>query len=522
MRSKDHYLSTTKRGDSTILYLSKPLLRFGWGGLLILATFGNLVADELGSPVGTPNAAPLPTDSPAPDNSAAPDNGWQAPINPQASVTPLLPQQQAGNANLPLSSSAWNTQSSQLTAPNLYTTGANNLSQVSTNSALTQAFSDQAVSGFLSEPGIGYSHAPIERVRLGPFDLKAALSINLVSDDNLSASGGSGGKIRDTSLGVTPAVLLEYGAEEGQKAYASLVYAPTLTRFFHHSDENTNNQNVALTVQYPFQRLTLDLSQTYAQVTGINVDLNSRTTQTSSVTTFGGNYDIDDKLTFSSHLQELITRFSGGEGQGGQTSSINSSLSYQISEKMRLGPSINVGLDKPQGAMKDKFEQGLLGFNYQPTGKFSLFAQGGAEFLQYDQGGDAVDPIFSTGIGYAPFDSTTFAVNASRSTRSSNADSAQTVVSTGAGFSATQRFLQRFYLNFSFNYSHYDNQSDTGGVSPTAGGSQDNLVYRPSLSFNPTAWTSIAIYYQYLDNESSTPGEGYHDNQMGISTTAQF
>jgi hypothetical protein len=227
---------------------------------LILATLGNLVADELGSPVGTPNAAPLPANSQPPDSSQAPDNGWQAPINPQASVTPLLPLQQAGNPNLPLSSSAWNTQSSQLTAPNLYTTGANNLSQIATNTALTQAFSEQAVSGFLSEQGISYSHAPIERVRLGPFDLKAALSVNLVSDDNLLAGGGSGEKISDTSFGVTPAVMLEYGAEEGQKAYASLVYAPTLTRFFHHSAENTDNQNAALNVQYPFQRLTLDLS----------------------------------------------------------------------------------------------------------------------------------------------------------------------------------------------------------------------------------------------------------------------
>jgi len=522
MRSKHLHLSTTKRGDPTILYLSKPLLRFGCGGLLILATLGNLGADELGSPEGAPNAAPLPADSQASDNSPAPDNGWQAPINPQASNTPLLPQQQAGNPNLPLSSSAWNTQSSQLTAPSLYTTGANNLSQIATNTALTQAFSEQAVSGFLSEPGIGYSHAPIERVRLGPFDLKAALSVNLVSDDNLMASGGGAAKVSDTSFGVTPAVLLEYGAEEGQRAYASLIYAPTLTRFFHHSDENTNNQNVALNVQYPFQRLTLDLSQTYAQVTGINTDINSRTTQSSSGTTFGGSYDIDDKLSFTSHLQELITSFSGGEGEGGRTSSINSSLSYQISKKMTLGPSVNVELDKPQGAKQDTLEQALLGFNYQPTEKFSLFAQGGAEFLQYDQGGDTVDPIFSAGVGYTPFDSTTLSVNASQSTHSSAADSTQTVLSTGVGFSATQRLLQRFYLNFSFDYSHNDNQSDADGISTTTGGSQDTLVYRPSLSFTPTAWTTVAIYYQYLDNESSTPGGAYHDNQMGISASAQF
>ena len=173
---------------------------------------------------------------------------------------------------------------------------------------------------------------------------------------------------------------------------------------------------------------------------------------------------------------------------------------------MTLGPSLNVGLDKPQGAKQDTFEQALMGVNYQPTGKISLFAQGGAEFLQYDGGGDSVDPVFSAGIGYTPFDSTTFSVNAYQSTHSSNADSTQTVVVTGVGFSATQRFFQRFYLNLSFDYSHNDDQSGADGVSVTPGSSQDNLVYRPSLSFNPTSWTSIAIYYEYLDNESSDAG----------------
>jgi hypothetical protein len=514
MRSERPHLSTTKRAGPTIFHLPKPLLRFGQGGLLILATLGNLAANELPSPVGAPNAEPLSVNPAPPANS-------QAPVNPQVPNTPLLPQQ-GGNSYSPFPSSSSNTQSPQITAPALYTTGANDLSQIVTNSALTEAFSQQAVSGFLSEPGISYSHGPIERIRLGPFDLKAVLSMNVVSDDNLLAGAGGGTKISDTSFGVTPAVLLEYGAQEGQKGYASLVYAPTLTRFFHHSDENSDNQNAALNFRYPFQKLTLDLSQTYSQVTGINQDLSSRTTQTSSLTTFGGDYDIDDKLSVSSHLQELITSFSGGGGQGDKTSSLNSSMAYRLSGKMTMGPSFNVGLDKPQNAKQETFEQALLGLNYQPTGKISLFAQGGAEFRQYDQGGDRTNPIFSAGAGYTPFDSTTLSVNAFQNTHSSNADSTQTVVSTGVEFSATQRILQRFYLNFGFNYSHDDNQSGAGGISTTAGGSRDILVYRPSLSYAPSAWTSLAIYYQYLDNESSTTGGTYHDNQMGVSVSARF
>lgn len=538
MRSNRHHLST-KREGSTIFYLPKPLLTFGYGSLLILATLGNLVADQPPSPVGAPDAEPLPdtsavpANSQTPDNSQAPDNS-QTPVNPQGPNNPLLPQP-VSNLYLPLSSSSSNVQSPQITTPSLYITGVNNVSQVATNAALTQAFSQQTASGFYSEQGMSYSNPPIEQIRLGPVDLKAAISTNVVSDDNLR-TGQTGEGRSDTSYGVTPAILLEYGTQEGQKGYASVVYAPTLTRFFHESDQNSFDQNAALNVQYPFQKLSLNFSEAYSQSTGINTDINSRTTQTSSTTTFGGNYDIDDKLSFSSNVQETITSFAGGGGEGDTTSSVNSSLSYHLSEKMTLSSSLNGGVDKPQDASQQTFEQALLGLNYQPTEKIGLFAQAGAEFRQGSQensgnqtgqGGDETNPIFSAGVGYAPFDSTNLSVNANQSVYSSSAISGQTVVSTGVGFAATQRFLQRFFLNFSFDYTHNDNQSGTGstaqsnGIS-TTGGSQDNLVYRPSLSVAPTAWTSLAIYYQYLDNKSSTPGETYHDNQMGVSASAQF
>lgn len=555
MRLNRPYLSTTNRRAPAIFNLTKPLLAWGFGGLLTLALLGNLVADDQTdqtTPAVSPNAGTLPDDSTPPDSS-------QAPVNPQMPVTPLLPQQGV-NPYLPFSSSpasAANTQSPQLTAPTLYTTGTNDLSQIATTAALTQAFSQSSASGFYSEPGMSYSYPPIERIRLGPFDLKAALSTNLISDDNIR-TGTQGQKISDTSYGITPAILLEYGAHEGQKGYASVVYTPTITRFFHNPDLNSDDQSVALGVQYPFQRLTLNFSESYSQATGVNTDLNARTTQTSNATTFGGTYDIDDKLAFSSSVQEVITSFSAGGGQGGgtqagtpggvqgqgdQTTSVNTSLSYHLSEKMSVGPNVNAGFDKPDNSKQETFEQAYLGLTYLATEKINFFAQGGVEFRQggglnnnnnnqlgqgNNQNGNTVNPIFSAGVGYTPFDSTSFSLNAYQGVHSSVADSSQTVT-TGVGVNASQRFFQRFFLNLSFSYSHNDDLSGTGGFSTTsntggttAGTSQDTFAYRPSLSYNPTLWTSVAIYYQYLDNQSNSVGANYHDNQMGVSASVQF
>ncbi len=551
------------------------MVRLGCGGVLILALLGTLRAQTT-SPANSADSGSLPVSPAAPtpsnsqstgsgsDNSQSQDNSQNrdnsqgggnspsltnpaAPGTSQVPNTPLLPQQ-AANPYQPFSSaSSADGQSPQLTTPSLFTTGTNDVSQIATNAALASAFSQQPVSGFLSETGAGYSHPPIERILLGPFDLKAAINFTVVSDDNIQGGGGGApgqGKMSDTSLALTPAILLQYGTHEEEKGYASLVYSPTLTRFLHYSVENSDNQNAAFNASYAFQRLTLNLSQTYSESTGINLDSNSRTTQTSSVTSFGGSYDIDDKLSFSSYLQEVITSFSNGEGEDDEITSVNSSLPYHLSDKITLSPSFNIGMEQPKAAPKQTFEQGLMGINYLPTAKINLYAQGGAEFRQYDSGStngqpissaSVVNPIFSAGSVYTPFDSTSLSFNAFQSVHSSNVDAGQTNVDTGVGISATQRFLQRFYLNFTFNYTHESGQSNTGAPPPTnvvvpagspppllGNGSEDNFVYRPSLSFAPTAWSSIAIYYSYLENESNTPGTGYHDNQLGISISAQF
>jgi len=82
--------------------------------------------------------------------------------------------------------------------------------------------------------------------------------------------------------------------------------------------------------------------------------------------------------------------------------------------------------------------------------------------------------------------------------------------------------LQRVSLGFSFNYNHNDNQNGTGNGNSGNDGNQDTLTYQPSVTYNPTAWTAIAVYYLYVANESNTPGQAYHDNQVGVSVSVQF
>ena len=397
---------------------------------------------------------------------------------------------------------------------------------------------------------MSYSHPLFERLRLGPFDLKASVTTAVVSDDNLAAGQGSTGKLSDTFLAVTPSVVLVYGDQEGQRAYSSLIYAPTINRYFQHAGLNDTNQNVGFSMGYPFQKLSLDVSETYTQTTGINQDINARTTQNASVTRLGANYVLSDKLGLSSQVQEIITTYENGVGLGDEISSFDNKLAYQLTDKITIGPELNLGIEQPKGGRQETFEQGLVSWTYLATDKISFSGNAGAEIRQpnSDNGafggqssGSTVNPVFSAGIGYNPFDSTRLSLSGYENQQASSGSGSQTVTNLGVGFSATQRFLHRFYFGFSYFYAHSEYQSSSGSTTAPVtapvtgppgtnfvipvqvnGAKQDNFVYRPSISYSPTLWSSIGLYYQYQDNQNTTPGAGYHDNQMGVSVSAQF
>jgi hypothetical protein len=541
-------MQVTEQKDPRIFYLAKSLRGMGLSMLLILSSFRILGAQEVPAPADAPNAEPLPGSPAAANNAGNPNNSGNTdntggalgtspdsgdvnsstPYNPSTLYTPaglyspLLPQTAPNSLS--------GNQAPQLTTPSLFLTGSNDVSQIATRNALSQAFSEDSALGFYSESGMDYSHGPFGLILLGPLTLRTTLSTSIVSDDNLRISdqssgpfGTGGQKQSDTSYTITPAAMFEYGNREGQKGYASLTYAPTFVHFFHYSTQNANNQNVAFNVQYPFQRLTLSASEAYTQTSGTNTESNSRTTETSEVSTVGGNYAFDDKIDLSSHFQYATSTFSQGVGLNDTTASINTSLNYHLSAKLTVSPSVNVGEDTPQETGRENYQQALLGVSYVPTAKISLSAQGGAEFRQYEQAsGGTSSPIFAVGLGYTPFDSTTINLSAFQNQQPSSFLLNQTVINTGVGVAATQRFFQRFFLNFTFNYSHSDYESNSQAAGDVGNLTQDQLTYRPSISYSPTTWTAVTVYYQYEDNKSNEADQSYHDNQMGVSISAQF
>ena len=503
------------------------------------------------------NNSPQNSDNTSSNSSDDTDNNAPAPNAPGPGNTvnpnsPLLPSQALNTSPLYTSPGANGVQTSVLSAPALYNTGAFDLSQVSSNNALAQAFMQTGMVS--SEENPGEEPSPLDRIRIGPVDLKTALNFSIIGDDNIDAQPAGKDRVHDVSFTLTPAVLVEYGAHEGQKGFASIVYSPVLQRFAHYSAQNSDNQNVALNLQYPFQRLTLNATETYAETTGVNLDARARTTETTDVATFGGSYEIDDKLSVLSNLEYLDTSYSGtGTGSGSTTNSSansdngsggllgetreswNTALSYHLTDKLTLGPGVNIGIESPQDSPQQTFEQGLVNINYQPTEKIALFGQGGVEWRQYSGGASDTNPVFSAGINYAPRDETTLTLSGYQNVEPTSDNSSQTDVNTGVAVAGSERLFQKLTVAFSFIYSHTEYTANGGSTTPARatttvspfsqnanGSNQDNYVYRPSLTYVVNQWSTLALYYQYQGNVSSGAASSYHDNSLGFSVSAQF
>lgn len=407
-----------------------------------------------------------------------------------------------------------------------YTPGQNDISQVATRSELNGAFLQGTnLSGINTTPLMTESESPIKPIRLGPFMLKTAISANAVNDDNILAQ--STNRQSDTIITTTPAFRLEYGELDGQKATASLTYAPSIIRFLNNGSQNTTDQFVDFSLSYPFNEWTFFLTQDYSLTTGTDIDVHNRVTQESFDTTIGANYQVDEKLSVNTSFSQVISDFVDGGAVSTDSWVLDTSANFRATEKLTVGPEVLFGFDNPQGDDGQEYVQIMESLTYQPTVKITLYSQGGVEVRQFNQGGGAdINPIFRTGISYSPFESgcTTLDLAGFQTVRTSTLSSDQNVIDLGVGLTFRQRFFQRVYLTLNASYSHADYQTD-GNSSSTPSSSpsnEDDLVLRSSLSVNPTEWSSLNLYYQYQDTTSSQANNSFQDHQAGVSVTVQL
>jgi hypothetical protein len=335
-------------------------------------------------------------------------------------------------------------------------------------------------------------------------------------DDNIYAAPDGPARISDFIWSVSPLIAWNSAAETGADNSVQLAYAPTFVLYQENSRNDTIDQAGNFLYAYHDGRMDFVVSESAASAQESNADVDDLVQETSSVTLINFNYQLTAKTTLNLSATQSIT--DDDPGFGSIQWSGAAYLDYQITPKTTLGLGGVVGLADLDGP-NQTFEQANGRVTYNPTAKLSFNATGGLEFRETQGfGGEDLTPDFSLGLSYEPFDGTTLTVQGYRRYEYSGRLYGQDYLATGATASFSQRFFRKFYFVVSgvFENAEYeDNLSD----------SSSNVRYnyysvQPAISFQPTTWCDLTLFYQHREDISQATAPGFTDNQVGF--TAKF
>jgi hypothetical protein len=341
------------------------------------------------------------------------------------------------------------------------------------------------------------------------------LSLTLAGyyDDNIYVQPRGANRVGDFIWTVAPTIAWNSAKTTGMENSVQLLYSPGFVFYQDHPGNNTVEQVGSFVYGYHGPKSELVISQQYASVQNSAPDLGDLVKLEEYITTINFDYQLSGKLSLTLHAQQDITDYDDGFDSTQWTGSAY--MNYAALPKTTFGVGVLFGAADLEGP-NQTFEQLNGRVLYTPTSKLSFNATVGAEFRQ-TQGSsrDQVNPTFSLGLDYDPFDGTDVNLNAYRDYAYSAKYYGDDYLATGVSGSVTQRFFQKFYAIFtaSFENAVYEDNF----TNQSANLSYNYFTVRPALAFRPTEWCELSIFYQYRENVSQTI-DAFTDNQAGFQS----
>ncbi len=361
---------------------------------------------------------------------------------------------------------------------------------------------------------------------------RVGVTLRTVYDDNVNLSQTD--RQGDFYTSIEPTIELGFGRTDGN--FLQLVYSPSVSLFFDHTEANSIQHLITFTGQLGLPRLILNLSQevqilngsgwnfpsgTGTEFTRTNLDVSRRTRLNIYTTRLDANYSLTGKTFLTAGLNYSVTDY-----ESFLSSSVisgNLYANYTYSPKLAFGVGLTAGYNSVEAPSQDQtFEQLNARVSYGLSGKVSASFTAGLEFRQISES-DAEDngsPVFEGALFYQPFDGTSLALNLSRRTMSSAVLASQDFHSTSVVLSGRQRFLQRIYLGLSLGYENSSYFSTMQGFSSTR--SDDYYFLQTALDVDLTSFWAAGVYYLHREDDSSLPAFSFYDNQFGLRTSLNF
>ena len=347
--------------------------------------------------------------------------------------------------------------------------------------------------------------------------VQLSLTLSGYYDDNIYVQPRGPNRVSDYIWTVAPSISWSSSQVTGMENSFQLAYSPGFIFYQENPANNTVEQVGSFVYGYHGPRTDLVISQQYASVQNSAPDLGDLVNLEEYVTTANLDYALTSKLGLTLRAQQDITDYDDGLNSTQWTGSAY--LNYMALPKTTFAMGALFGAADIEGP-NQIFEQLNGRVLYTPTAKLSFNATAGVEFRQ-TQGisRDQVNPTFSLGLDYDPFDSTDLNLTAYREYAYSAKYFGDDYLATGAAVSVTQRFFQKFYTTLTGSYENAVYEDNLPGQATDLG--YNYFSVRSALAFRPTTWCELSIYYQYRRNVSNTI-DAFTDNQAGFQSRFSY
>ncbi len=352
-----------------------------------------------------------------------------------------------------------------------------------------------------------------KRWRLTPL-----FAAEVVYDDNIFLTNTD--RISDVIWRPSAGVIYELGDfREHKENYLSFQWIGQPVIYTKNTEQNGFNQFVALALQYRFNKLVAKLNSTYSTVRGSSRDVNTITTSQTFWNALAFVYDYSDKTAF-----DLMFTQTHSATENFQTTSeyqARAGMNYQLFPKTRVGFQGVAGVLDSSDTPLQFLQQALVQVIYSGTGKLSFLFSGGVQALEFE-GRDEVkiSPVFSLGVSYQPFPSTSISLIGFRNVVASSAEAGQDYYATGFEVNISQGFFQKFVAALGFGYEN-DSYFETTADTPTD--RVDNFVFiRPRLTYAFVDWFSVSVFYEFRQTESTDEINSFYNNRAGLEILTKF
>jgi len=272
--------------------------------------------------------------------------------------------------------------------------------------------------------------------------------------------------------------------------------------------------------QYRFSKLVTQIESRYQYLTGPDREVGNFVDRNVFYNALRASYDYSSKTVFDGEFSQTTALYQqyldqyNYQAKGG--------MDYRVTDRTRLGLEGYFGFLDVQDSPLQVYQQARVRARYDLTGKVALKASVGIEFREFTSGDLPlrVDPVFSLGAEYRPFEGTLLSINGYRNSIGSTTLTQQNYDATGVQISIEQKILHKFTLGCAVGYENDTYYATSSGVDA---GRVDNYFFvRPSLSYTFISWLNAGVFYEYRNNDSNEAPSSFYNNRVGAEFALQF